>query len=520
MTIEQVGGAVFPAGLLVLIVATASVVLRYRRSSGEERQQIKWFAFAVAATMVTIAATAFSYSAGVGAAFNLAVVLGVGVAIPAACGVAILKYRLYGIDVVVSRTLVYGALAALITVVYIGIAVGMGTLVGSSGKPNLALSILATAVVAVGFQPVRGRLQRLANRLVYGKRATPYEVLSEFSGRVAETYAADDVLPRMAQVLMEGSGAQSATVWLRSGEQLRPAATYPAATNGAAPLSIVDGVLPAIPRADRAVTVEHQGELLGALSVVKRRGEALTPMEARLIDDLAHQAGLVLKNVGLTGELRRRLEDLRISRQRLVQAQDAERRRLERNLHDGAQQHLVALKVKLGLAQALMDKDPARAASTLVQLNSDADEALDTLRELARGIYPPLLADQGLVAALEAQARRATVPATVDAQGIDRYSQDVEATVYFCVLEALQNVQKYSHASHAIIHLREVDDQLRFEVTDNGGGFDVATARRGSGLTNIAERLDTLGGSLEVESAPGAGTTLRARLPFSALMPA
>src|SRR6202040_2055700 len=155
--------------------------------------------------------------------------LGLGLAIPVAIGLAVMRYGLYDIDVFISRTLVYGSLAVFITAVYVGIAVGVGTLVGSGGKPNLALSILATAIVAIGFQPVRERVQKVANRLVYGKRATPYEVLSEFSGRVAETYAADEVLPRMARVLQEGTGAEAATVWLRSQAELRPAATFPEA---------------------------------------------------------------------------------------------------------------------------------------------------------------------------------------------------------------------------------------------------------------------------------------------------
>ena len=207
-----------------------------------------------------------------------------------------------------------------ITAVYVGIAVGIGTLVGSGGKPNLALSILATAIVAIGFQPVRERVQKVANRLVYGKRATPYEVLSEFSGRVAETYAADEVLPRMARVLQEGTGAESATVWLRGTEELRPAATFPNGVESNTAVPMRNGTQPALGHATRAVEVRHQGELLGALSVTKRRGEALTPIEQKLVDDLAHQAGLVLKNVGLSADLQTRLDELRASRQRLVSA--------------------------------------------------------------------------------------------------------------------------------------------------------------------------------------------------------
>jgi signal transduction histidine kinase len=264
------------------------------------------------------------------------------------------------------------------------------------------------------------------------------------------------------------------------------------------------------------VAVRHQGELLGAISVRKRRGESLTPIEEKLLDDLANQAGLVLKNVGLTAELLQRLEELRASRQRLVAAQDEARRRLERNLHDGAQQHVVALKVKLGLARALAKKDPARARELVGQLTTDADEALRTLRDLARGIYPPLLADRGLAAALEAQARRATLPVAVETEGVGRYPREVEAAVYFCVLEALQNVQKYAGASRATVRLSDREGKLTFQVEDDGGGFDPGTTRRGSGLTNIGDRLDALGGALQISSASGRGTRLRGTVPVLA----
>jgi signal transduction histidine kinase len=520
---SPVVNAAFVVGGLILLVAAAAPLLRARRARGEEREQVRWIAYVVLMTAAANAVTAslFVVAPSFQSAWNVLIglvnVVGFGVGLPVAAAIAIFKYRLYDIDLIISRTLVYGSLAAFITAVYVAIAVGVGSLVGSGGQPNLGLSILATAIVAVGFQPVRERVQRLANRLVYGTRASPYEVLSEFSERVAESPAADDVLPRMARVLAEGTGADHAQVWLRVEGVLRPAATWPERIEpDGAPgrrLSVVGQLLPAIPESDRAVAVRHQGELLGALSVRKRRGESLTPIEEKLLDDLANQAGLVLKNVGLTAELLQRLDELRASRQRLVAAQDEARRRLERNLHDGAQQHMVALKVKLGLAGALARKDPARARELVGQLAADADEALQTLRDLARGIYPPLLADSGLAAALEAQARRATLPVVAEADGVGRHPREVEAAVYFCVLEALQNVQKYAAAGRATIRLSNRDGRLAFEVEDDGRGFDPATVRRGSGLNNIADRLDALGGGLQIESAPGRGTRLRGTVP-------
>jgi signal transduction histidine kinase len=511
-------GVVFKLGIVVLaacmVASVASLFVRYRRAPTDERQQLKWV---LVGTVLLVVAIYMSFQPPIPILVQgFFVFIGL-VSFPGSIALAVLRYRLYGIDVVINRALVYASLAVLITGVYVGIAVGIGELVGSGGRPNLGLSILATAIVAVGFQPVRERLQRIANRLVYGKRATPYQVLSEFSSHVAGSYAADDVLPRMARVLQEGTGAEVATVWLRADGELHPTAVWPENVAAElAPVPLRDGTLPALTGGTRAIEVRHQGELLGALSVVKRRGESLTPMEEKLLDDLAHQAGLVLKNVRLTADLQRRLEELRLSRQRLVSAQDAERRRLERNLHDGAQQHLVALKVKLGLAEMLAAKDPEKAKQTITQLKSDTDEALETLRDLARGIYPPLLAEKGLVTALEAQARKATLPVTVEAEGVARYPQEIEATVYFCVLEALQNVQKYAGASTAVVRLCEDAAQLRFEVEDDGRGFDADRVKKGSGLTNMHDRLDALGGTIHLSSGPGHGTRIGGSVPLQA----
>ncbi len=507
---------------LCMVAALVCLFLRFRGADAERRHQLRWILSGAAVYLIvfgvinTVPATDGSDPGPILTPIVGILLIVAGTALPTSIAVAVLRYHLYDIDLVISRALVYGSLAVLITGVYVGIAVGIGELVGSGGKPNLGLSILATAIVAVGFQPVRELMQKVVNRLVYGRRATPYEVLSQFSARVAETYAGEELLPRMARILQEGTGAEAATVWLKSGIELRPAATHPDGLVGYEPRAMADGVLPELPEATRVVAVRHQDETLGALSIVKRRGESLTPLEQKLLDDLAHQAGLVLKNVGLTADLQARLKELRQSRQRLVSAQDQERRRLERNLHDGAQQHLVALKVKLGLVEMLLNRDAEKARATLTQLKVDADEALDTLRELARGIYPPLLADKGLVAALESQARKATVPVSVTADGIGRYSQEMESTVYFCCLEALQNVQKYARASRVTIRLDDQDAELHLEVEDDGCGFDTSTVRPGAGLTNMRDRLDSLGGWITLTSLPGRGTTVRGAIPVAA----
>jgi signal transduction histidine kinase len=325
---------------------------------------------------------------------------------------------------------------------------------------------------------------------------------------MAGTYDAEDLLPRMARILAEGTGAQHTGVWLATTDEIHPVAAWPPGTGLAPAVPLAGRRLPDLPGASRTIPVRHQGELLGALGLTTSAGDRLSPAEEKLVSDFAAQAGLVLHNVRL-------IEDLKASRQRVVQAQDAERRRIERDIHDGAQQQLVALAVKMGLARTMVDRSPDAAAGLIDQLKSEAQQALNDLRDLARGIYPPLLADQGLEAALSAQARRSAIEVTVNTNDVGRLPQDVEAAVYFCVLEALQNIGKYAQASHVEVRLRAEDRQLLFEVVDDGRGFDPQTTGQGSGLQNMADRLAALGGDIEVTSAPGAGTTVAGRVPVA-----
>jgi signal transduction histidine kinase len=500
-------------GITLLVSAFLSVValiLRFCRARGEERQQIKWLAYVAAtAAVIFISSLINEFVSGgssesplIGDIFFWGFALSLIVGVPLACAAALLKYRLYDLDIVVKKTVVFGALAVFITLVYVAVVVGVGALVGSRG--NTALTFAATAIVAIAFHPARNAARRIADRVVYGRRATPYEVLSAFSERVAGTYATEDVLPRMAHILGAGTGAARARVWLRLGNELHAAASWPEG-DAVGSISIRDDQLPPFGE-EHAVEVRHQGELLGALSVTMPANDPMNPAKSKLVQDLAGQAGLVLRNVRL-------IEDLRASRQRIVKAQDEERRRLERNIHDGAQQQLVALSVKLALVRAMARKDVERADAMLGELQAEAKDAMENLRDLARGIYPPLLADQGLVAALDAQARKATIPVRIDASGIVRYSQDVEAAVYFCTLEALQNVAKYAGASTATVTLSASNGQLTFSVSDDGAGFDAEKVPSGAGLTNMNDRLEALGGAVEIESEPGRGTTVTGRIP-------
>jgi signal transduction histidine kinase len=506
---------VIPVGIVASLV---SLVQRYRRSTGVERLQLRWLVSAAGVVAVLYGMVlplsintdwSGTNTAGWLTVFQTVAIFSFAL-IPIAIGVAVLRDRLYDIDVVINRALLLGGLAIFITAVYVALVVGVGALVGSTANP--VLSAVAAAVVALAFQPARRRAQRFADRLVYGKRATPYEVLSEFSDRLGNAYANEELLPRMAHVLADGTGAARADVWVRVGDELRAEATWPQSVDAAAPIAATDADATLSPTSMRE-PVRHQGELLGALSIVKKPGESITPTEEKLVRDLAAQAGLVMRNVALTERLMDNIAQLRASRQRLVTAQDEERRKLERNIHDGAQQQLVALAVKLRLAGNLAERDPDRAKTMLADLQTDTGDALENLRDLARGIYPPLLADKGLVAALEAQARKASIPTEVRSDGIARYPQDVEATVYFCTLEALNNVAKYAAATRAEVKLAQTDGHLTFEVSDDGVGFDPGTTGYGTGLRGMEDRVDAIGGTLEVRSAPGAGTAVRGRVP-------
>jgi signal transduction histidine kinase len=484
--------------LTFVVACLAALVARFRRSQGDERQQLRWLVYtaAVVVTAVVLSIVFFGNGRYALALFSL---------IPVAIAVAVLKYHLYDLDLVISKTIVFGILAAFITAIYAGSVAGIGALVGRRG--SLALAALAAAVIAVAFQPLRQRAQHIANRVVYGQRATPYEVLAQFSGRMADAYATEEVPLRIAQTLAQGTGARAAEVWLALGPQLHRAAAWPEESLAAADLPIAAG-LPGRPGMDLAVGVLHQGQLLGALTVRMAPGHPLSAAQDKLVRDLAGQAGLVLRNARL-------FEELRASRQRLVAAQDLERRRIERNIHDGAQQQLVAMAISLRLADSLIDENPAEAHSALQELQVQAGEASRDLRDLAHGIYPPLLAERGLPDALAAQARRSPIPVAIQSRGVGRYPQEAEATVYFCCLEALQNVAKYSKATSVRLIVSAAGGRLCFEVTDDGRGFDPAATSHGTGLRGMADRMDALGGSIEIRSRPGQGTTVAGSVPVA-----
>jgi signal transduction histidine kinase len=489
-----------------LIAALVAIALRFRRSRDEERQQIRWLAYAALGggllfiTALLASLVTRSDSNVVVNALFYGFFLCMGLGVPFAAGVAILRYRLWDLDLVVRKAVIFALVTGAITIVLLVLAwvipvavVGIGT---SGWERGLFLvGILLGTMIG----PLRRGARRIADRLVYGGRATPYEVLTEFSGRLADTYAADDVVPRMAAIVGSGTGARRVTIWLRVGRDLRPVASWPEPSD----VTEEDG---------NWFEVRNQGAALGAITVSMPANDPMTPDRERLVHDLAAQAGLVLRNVRL-------IEELRESRRRIVAAQDTRARALERDIHDGAQQQLVALAVKLRLADSTIDRDPAAAHAALAQLQADAQDALETLRDLARGIYPPLLADKGLPAALAAQATKSAISTRVTAGGVGRYPQEIETAVYFCALEALQNASKYSRASSIEIRLEALDGELAFGIRDDGVGFDTATVARGVGLEGMADRIDAIGGRLSIESEPGRGTRIAGSIRLSASSP-
>ncbi len=506
-------------GLVLVSVAAAaggvSLVLRYRRAGTIERVQIRLVAIAAVLLVVLVLVVNLLPGAHDGGSAPRVIADAVMfIGLPVAVAVAVLRHHLYEIDRLIRRSLVYGALWTLIAAVYVAVAAALGIAAGAQFSVPVAVAI--TIAVTLLVQPARRKLERVADRLVFGARLSGVEVLARFGTTLRESFDLDQIAPRLAATVRAGLGLD----WARVSLYL-PAAdgmhVEPIGVDGA----VLDSPL------DPAVTVElvHVGEPVGVIECGPKPEGEISAADLGVLQTLADQAALAVRNARLAAELAARLDEiarqasmLEASRTRIVQAQDVERRRIERNLHDGAQQEIATLMTKLALARSRLHSDADRADATLAELQHDSRQLLVGLRELAQGIHPSVLTDRGLVDAIEARLRRLPHDAALHApQDLcsRRFADAVEGAAYFVVSEALANIVKHAQATRAEVNVSVDGGHLLVEIVDDGVGF-LPDKPPGGGLAGLADRVEAVGGTFTVTSSPGGGAVVRAVFPARA----
>ena len=472
--------------LLFQVVWTAAILVRMHRARGDEVRQLRWLVYSVVVEITLLAGGLAVVGSPLPGLLALPLV-------PVAAGIAILKYRLYDIDPVINKTIVIGAMVLVITAGYVAMVLGVGALV-PAGRGLLWL--ITTAVVAVLSEPLRRRAQRVADRLVYGHRTTPYEALAQLTAGLHG--APEELLAGIATTVANAVGAREVVVWVGDEERLVPAAAWPAAVDDPA-RTLHDLYRPRW----EVRPVAHHGTVLGALALRKAAGESLTVAEDRLLSDLVAQTALVIVQ-------QRQAEQLQAAARRIVTAEDAARRRIERNLHDGAQQRLLTLGLELGVLAERATADPALAARVR-DVRTHLLDATAELRDLARGLHPMVLTEQGLGAALEALADRSPVPVKLSVILDDRLPREIEATTYFLVSEALTNAARHADARLVTVSVTKVDAGLRVDVSDDGRGGAIRSV--GGGLQGMTDRLAALGARFQLDSPIGGGTQILTVLP-------
>ncbi|MBA2715036.1 MAG: GAF domain-containing sensor histidine kinase, partial [Rubrobacteraceae bacterium] len=524
-----------------------SLMVRFVRSRGEERQQIKWF--------VAVAVVGISSLVGVSIASALLpsdnssrflvdflgnfLWLVVPASLPIVVAIAILKYRLYDIDIIINRTLVYGSLTACVVGIYVLVVGYLGAVFQARG--NLAVSIFAAGLVAVMFQPLRERLQRIVNRLTYGERDDPYRVLSRLGRRLEATISPEAVLPAIVEDIALALRLPQVAIWLADGDRLRLGAAH---GDPLASLTVQDaGAVEALRQATDALHPEdldpsaeygaviaehgvsliepltHQGELVGALCLAPRSpGEGFSPADRLLLRDLATQSGAAAHEVQLTVALRSSLEDLRRSRERLVEAQEEERRRIQRDLHDGLGPVLASMRLRLEACLDVAERTPTPLSGDLERLYELVGDATGDIRRLVYDLRPPVLDQLGLVPAIRQHCERFERESGIKTELATAAELSVpaaaEVTVLRVVQEALVNVQKHAHASRVVVRLERQGEWLLVGVTDDGNGLLSTNGNgEGTGLISMRQRAELLGGALSLDKRPGGGTDLLARIP-------
>jgi signal transduction histidine kinase len=488
--------------LCELVLVACVQVYRYRRVSGPlERQQTKWVVFGLAGpTLVNVLLSGLALLFPVAVERHALVLVAynevgfvLGLAFPLSLGVAILRYRLWEIDLLINRTLVYGLLTALVVSVYVLVVNLLGTLVRTDADG--LFSLLATGLIAVLFQPLRLRLQRLVNRLMYGERDDPSAVLSRLGRRLEATLETSAILPTIVETVAQALKLPYAALALKHGETFITAAAY--GRPQPEPL-----ILPLV----------YQAETIGQLHLAPRApGEAFTPADHRLLADLAHQAGIAAHAVQLTAALQR-------SRERLVATREEERRRLRRDLHDGLGPTLASMTLKLDAARNLLTQQPAAVDPLLVEVKAQLQATIVDIRRLVYDLRPPALDELGLVSALQEQARQYHhlngVQVVIEAPPqLPTLPAAVEVAAYRIALEALTNVARHARARTCCVRLA-LTEVLTIEVVDDGQGLP-SQLQVGVGLASMRERAAELGGTCVVTTGATGGTHVLVRLPLA-----
>lgn len=488
-----------------VVTGIASLISRWRRTGGEVRQQIKWVVYAFLMMLIMLAASwvntilteALGVDLGLESAVDAAVSLSL-LGVIAALGIAVLKYRLYDIDLIINRTLVYVALTAAIIATYVSFVAGVGALLPL--EDNLFLSLLATGVVAVLFNPLRVRLQRFVNRLMFGRRDDPYAVLSELGRHLSSSAAPDATLQTVVDSVATALKLPYAAIQLEQQGAYRTQAEYRAAGGHRATAGQV------------ALPLVHQNEVVGRLVVAPRSpGEALTPKDRQLLEDVAHQAGAVAYSVRLTAALQH-------SREMLVLAREEERRRIRRDLHDGLGPSLASQTFKLDAALDLLQNDPQSVAQLLESLKRQNQRLVADIRRLVYQLRPPALDELGLSGALEAHVGQINSPSaphisiTIRPEPLPALPAAVEVAAYRLALEGITNVVRHARARECTVTLEAGDSRLVLTIDDDGVGLP-SEMTPGVGLTSMRERAEEVGGSFEIAAGPDGGTQMRAVFP-------
>jgi signal transduction histidine kinase len=498
---------------LLVLGAVALLALRYRRFDHERRLQIIWPLLAALSLGLALATTILSVLGQVPEMVSVVLFHATILLLPLTLAIGLLRHRLFDIEVVLRKSLIYGGLWMAIMLVYLGLTAALGIAAGT--QLPLSLVVLLTIVATQLFQPARRRLERLADRWVFGERITGYELLTRFGATLEGAFDLSELLPQVAAALRQGLGVTWVRVSVRRGEGIE-ASVEPAAAEG---IDIHDPATPVV-----TAPLIHGSEQIGWIESGPKIEGQFGAKDHELLATLGRQTALAIRNIRLTAELAARLDqierqahELSASRTRIVQAGEQERRRLERNIHDGAQQALVALLAKIRLARNHLARDPQLAERTLGEVQEDTRQIVEDLRELAHGIHPPILSDRGLLEAIEGRVARLPIAVVIHPDGVERgtrYSAEVEGAAYFFVCEGLTNVLKHAAAQHTTIRLTATPCLLSVAVIDDGRGFE-PSAVRPTGLRGLQDRIEALGGNVHIISHPAAGTTLLAQLPVN-----